>query len=90
MTLGIGISAQMGLGPSAFRKLQSCLVPAEAACSSGDLPVAAVEMTLAAVVGFATATLTAAVPPELATAVAELPSAKRGAAQPARLKQIIK
>lgn len=72
----------MGLGPKALRKLQSCLVAAEAACSKGDFPVVAVEMALAAVEGFATATETAAVPAELATPVAELPSAKRGAAQP--------
>lgn len=78
----------MGLDPSAFRKLQSCLVAAEAACSSGDLPVVTVEIALAAVLGFASATEAAAVPAELATEVAELPSAKSGAAQPVKNKQI--
>ncbi len=77
----------MGFGPKAFRKLQSCLVAAEAACSKGDLPVVAVETALAAVVGLATATETAAVPAELAAVVAELPIASMGAAQPVRLKQ---
>jgi len=77
----------MGFGPNAFRKLQSCLVAAEAACSRGDLPVVAVEIALAAVVGLATATETAAVPAELATVVAELPNASNGAAHPVRLKQ---
>jgi hypothetical protein len=77
----------MGFGPKAFRKLQSCLVAAEAACSKGDLPVVAVETALAAVVGLATATETAAVPAELAAVVAELPNASKGAAQPVRLKQ---
>lgn len=76
------MSVQMGLGPSALRKLQSCLVAAEAACSRGDLPVVAVERALAAVVGLATATDTAAVPTELAAAVDELLKARSGAAQP--------
>lgn len=80
--VGTGISLQMGLGPKALRKLQSCLVAAEAACSKGDFPVVTVEMVLTAVEGFATATEAAAVPAELATPVAELPRAKRGAAQP--------
>jgi hypothetical protein len=79
---GIGISEQIGLGPKAFRKLQSCLVAAEAACSKGDFPVVAVEMALAAVVGLATAIETAAVPAELAAVVAEPPKAINGAAQP--------
>jgi hypothetical protein len=77
----------MGLDPKALRKLQSCLVAAEAACSKGDFPVVAVEIALAAVVGFATATDTAAVPAELATLVAELPRATKGAAQPVKLRQ---
>ncbi len=77
----------MGLGPKALRKLQSCLVAAEAACSRGDFPVVTVEMVLTAVEGFAAATETAAVPAELATLVAELPRARRGAAQPVRLRQ---
>lgn len=84
---GTGISEQMGFGPKAFRKLQSCFVAAEAACSRGDFPVATVEIALAAVEGFATATEAAAVPAELATLVAELPKASMGAAHPARLRQ---
>ena len=75
----------MGFGPKAFKKLQSCLVAAEAACSKGDLPVVAVESTLAAVEGLAAATETAAVPTELAAVVAEDPKAISGAAQPMRL-----
>lgn len=82
VTWGMGISMQMGLGPKALRKLQSCLVAAEAACSSGDLPVVAVESRLAAVVGLAIAIEVAAVPAELAAAVVELLKASRGAAQP--------
>jgi hypothetical protein len=78
----MGMSVQMGLGPRALRKLQSCLVATEAACSKGDLPVVAVEIALAAVLGLATATETAAVPAELATVVAELLSASNGAAHP--------
>ena len=85
--VGTGISLQMGLGPRALRKLQSCLVAAEAACSKGDFPVVAVETALAAVEGLATATETAAVPAELATLVAEPPRAKRGAAQPVIMRQ---
>ena len=85
--VGTGISLQIGLGPRALRKLQSCLVAAEAACSKGDFPVVAVETALAAVEGLATATETAAVPAELATLVAEPPRAKRGAAQPVILRQ---
>lgn len=83
----MGISLQMGLGPNALRKLQSCLVAAEAACSKGDFPVVTVETALTAVDGLAAATETAAVPAELATLVAELPRAKRGAAQPTMLRQ---
>jgi hypothetical protein len=83
----MGISTQMGFDPKAFRKLQSCLVAAEVACSRGDFPVVAVEIALAAVEGLAAATETAAVPAELATVVAELPNANSGAAQPARPKE---
>jgi hypothetical protein len=72
----------MGFEPNALRKLQSCLVAAEAACSRGDFPVVAVEIALAAVVGFATTTETAAVPVVLAAVVAEPPKAINGAAQP--------
>ncbi len=81
------ISTQIGFGPKAFRKLQSCFVAAEAACSKGDLPVVAVEIALAVVEGLATATEAAAVPAELATVVAELPSAISGATQPVKLQQ---
>lgn len=77
----------MGFGPKAFRKLQSCLVAAEAACSKGDLPVVTVEMALAAVEGLATATDAAAVPAELATVVADPPKASNGAAQAPKLRQ---
>ena len=66
----MGISVQIGFDPKAFRKLQSCLVAAEAACSKGDLPVVAVEIALAAVEGLATATEAAAVPAELAAVLA--------------------
>ena len=84
------MSTQIGFDPKAFRKLQSCLVAAEAACSKGDFPVVAVEIALAAVEGLATATETAVVPAELATVVAELPMARSGAAQPVKLQQIAK
>jgi hypothetical protein len=79
----------MGFGPKALRKLQSCLVAAEAACSKGDFPVVAVEMALAAVDGLAAATETAAVPAELATLVAEPPKAINGAAQPVKLRELV-
>lgn len=76
----------MGLDPKAFKKLQSCLVAADAACSRGDFPVVTVDTALAAVLGFATAADTATVPAELAAAVEALPSvppiATIGAAQP--------
>jgi hypothetical protein len=85
--VGTGISEQIGFGPKAFKKLQSCLVAAEAACSKGDFPVLTVEIVLAAVEGLATATDTAAVPAELATLVAELPKASKGAAHPVKLRQ---
>jgi hypothetical protein len=76
---------QIGFGPKAFRKLQSCLVAAEAACSKGDFPVVAVESALAAVEGLAAATETAAVPTEPAAVLAEDPKASSGAAQPIKL-----
>ena len=85
MIAGTGISEQIGFGPKAFRKLQSCLVAAEAACSKGDFPVVTVESALAAVDGLATATEAAAVPTELAAVVAEDPKATSGAAQPIKL-----
>lgn len=80
------MSLQMGFGPKAFRKLQSCLVAAEAACSKGDFPVVTVEIALAAVEGLAAATDTAAVPAELAALVAEPPRANNGAAQPVKFR----
>ena len=81
------MSVQIGFGPKAFRKLQSCLVAAEAACSRGDFPVVAVEIALAAVEGLATATDTAAVPAELAAVLAEPPKAINGAAQALKFRQ---
>lgn len=88
LIVGAGTSVQIGLGPRALRKLQSCLVAAEAACSKGDFPVVAVEIALAAVEGLAAATDTAALPAELAAVVAaELPSANKGAAHPVKLMQ---
>ncbi|QWE31412.1 hypothetical protein ICV89_03600 [Polynucleobacter sp. Adler-ghost] len=87
MILGTGISEQIGFGPKAFRKLQSCLVAAEAACSKGDLPVVTVEIALAAVEGLATAADTATEPAELAAVVADPPKAINGAAQALKLKQ---
>ena len=74
----------MGFGPRAFRKLQSCLVAAEAACSKGDLPVAAVDAKLVAVIGLAAAAVAAVVPAELATAVPLAPIAAIGATHPCR------
>lgn len=67
---------QMGFESTIFKKLHSFLVAAEAACSKGDLPVAAVEARLAAVPGLATA----AVPTALAADVPELLSTAIGAA----------
>jgi len=81
------MSEQIGFGPNAFKKLQSCLVAAEAACSKGDLPVVTVEIALAAVEGLATAADTATEPAELAAVVADPPRASNGAAQPPKLKQ---
>ena len=88
LTWGMGISTQIGFDPRAFKKLQSCLVAAEATCSRGDFPVVTVETALTAVLGFATATEAAAVPAELAVAVALVPRAISGAAQPLMLKRI--
>ena len=68
---------QMGFESITLKKLHSFLVAADAACSKGDLPVAAVEARLTAVPGLATA----AVPTVLAAAVPELLSATNGAAQ---------
>ena len=79
----------MGFEPTTLKKLHSFLVAAEAACSRGDLPVAAVEARLAAVPGLATA----AVPTALAADVPVLLSTANGAAHAdknpnAMLKQI--
>ena len=82
MTLGIGMSSQIGLGPTILVKLHSFLVAAEAACSKGDLPVVTVDATLVAVTGLATAVAATALPAELAAAVPVVPSAASGAAQP--------
>ena len=68
---------QIGFESITLKKLHSFLVAAEAACSKGDFPVAAVEARLAAVPGLATA----AVPAVLAAAVPELLSMANGAAQ---------
>lgn len=75
-------SIQIGFEFTILKKLHSFLVAAEAACSSGDLPVVAVEATLAAVIGLATAAVATVVPAVLATAVPELPRAANGAIQP--------
>lgn len=74
--VGKTTSMQIGFESTIFKKLHSFLVAAEAACSKGDLPVAAVEARLAAVPGFATA----AVPTALAADVPELLSTAIGAA----------
>lgn len=81
------MSEQIGFGPNAFKKLQSCLVAAEAACSKGDLPVVTVEIALAAVEGLATAADTATEPAELTAVVVDPPKASNGAAQPPKLRQ---
>lgn len=83
----MGTSTQIGFKTTAFRKLQSCLVAAEAACSSGDFPVVTVETALTAVLGLATATVTAELPTELAAAVEVAPNAASGAAQPVKPKR---
>ena len=77
----MGISSQIGFGPTTFIKLHSFLVAADATCSKGDLPVVAVDAMLVAVTGLAIAAEVAAVPTELAAAVPEAPSAASGAAQ---------
>ena len=82
VTGGIVTSTQMGLDSRGLKKLQSFLVAAEATCSIGDLPVAAVDARLAVVTGYATAALAAAVPAEPAAAEPEAPTAARGATHP--------
>ncbi len=87
VTVGTGISMQIGLAKSGLKKLQSFLVAAEAACSIGDLPVAAVDAKLVAVTGLATAAVATALPAELAAAEPEAPTAAIGAMQPCTPKQ---
>ena len=77
MTVGKTTSIQMGFESMTLKKLHSFLVAAEAACSRGDFPVAAVEARLAVVPGLATA----AVPTVLAAAVPLLLITASGAAQ---------
>ena len=89
MISGSTSSWQTGLDLSRFKKLHSFLVASEAACSSGDLPVATVEATLTAVVGLATATVATVLPTELAAPVPALPMAAKGRAQPDK-KKILK
>ena len=78
---------QIGFEPTTLKKLHSFLVAAEAACSKGDLPVVAVDVRLAAVIGLATAAEVAAVPTELAAAVPVPPRAANGATQPVSSKR---
>ena len=77
VTVGKTTSMQMGFESITLKKLHSFLVAAEAACSNGDFPVAALDARLAAVLGLATA----AAPTVLAAVVPELLSAANGAAQ---------
>ena len=84
VTVGTEISTQIGLDESGLKKLHSFLVAADAACSKGDLPVAAVEARLVAVAGFATAAVATAPPAELAAAEPEAPTAAIGAIQPCK------
>ena len=72
---------QIGCPESGLKKLHSFLVAAEAACSIGDLPVAAVDAMLVAVTGFATAAVATAPPAVLAAAELEAPTAAIGATQ---------
>jgi hypothetical protein len=77
VTVGSTNSMQMGFESMMLKKLHSFLVAADAACSKGDFPVAAVEARLAAVAGLAAA----AVPTELAAADPALLNMANGAAQ---------
>ena len=77
---------QIGCPESGLKKLHSFLVAAEAACSSGDLPVATVDPTLAAVTGLATAAVATAPPAELAAAPLDAPIAAIGAMHPCKLR----
>jgi len=75
---------QIGFAKSGLKKLQSCLVAAEAACSTGDLPVVTVDAMLVAVTGFATAAVATVVPAVLDKAVPEAPITAIGATQALR------
>ena len=86
----MAISTQIGFRSITLKNLHSFLVAAEAACSRGDLPVAAVEARLVAVTGLAIAAVAAAVPAELAAAVPELLKARSGAAQPPKTNRLSK
>ena len=89
VTFGTGTSTQIGLDERGLKKLHSFLVAAEATCSKGDLPVAAVDAKLVAVIGLATAADTTALPVELAAAELDAPIAAIGATQPCKPKQIV-
>ena len=80
---------QIDCPESGLKKLHSFLVAADAACSKGDLPVAAVDARLVAVAGLATAADTAAPPAELAAAELVAPIAAIGATQACKPKQAI-
>ena len=80
---------QIDCPESGLKKLHSFLVAAEAACSKGDLPVAAVDARLIAVAGLATAADATAPPAELAAAELVAPIAAIGATQPCKPKQAI-
>ena len=87
VTVGTAISMQIGFDESGLKKLHSFLVAAEAACSKGDLPVAAVEARLVAVTGLAAAILTTAPPAELAAVEPDAPTAAIGAKHPCKPRQ---
>ena len=77
--LGTVTSMQSTCEPIRLKRLHSFLVAADAACSSGDLPVVTVDVRLAAVTGFAAAAVVMLVPAVLDTAVPEAPIAAMGA-----------
>lgn len=82
--LGTVTSMQITCEPIRLNRLHSFLVAADAACSSGDLPVVTVDATLAAVTGLATAAVAMLVPAVLDAAVPEAPIAASGATQALR------
>ncbi len=82
LIVGKMTSTQMGLESKTLKKLHSFLVTADAACSTGDLPVVTVEATLVAVTGLATAAVATVDPAALTAAPLELPIAAMGATQP--------